>query len=186
MPKINGINPNFISGAAVANDEAFPVLTSGEQLLMARAAVRSGDARRAVIGFERSASEPVPFEIQCDYVRPWDFYLELGTGDQQRTERNLEEEQYKTANDSTAIWIERSCLSQVCGQTRFNAGTTFTGLTHYPDYKMSGQNPVTYFDSNHIFFADAFRTFSTLIMLRASIHFRQSCRAMKAATTATS
>lgn len=108
-----------------------------------------------VIGFERSASEPVPFLIQCDYVRPWDYYLELGTGDQQRTERNLEEEQVKTANDSTAIWMERSCLRQVCGQTRYNAGTTFPGIVHYPDYKMSGQNPVTYFDAKHIGFADA-------------------------------
>lgn len=108
-----------------------------------------------VIGFERSASEPVPFSIQCEAVKPWDFYLEFGNGDQQRTERNLEEEQYKTANDSTAIWMEKSCLRQVCGQTRYNSGTTFAGITHYPDYRMSGQNEVTHFDTNHIFYADA-------------------------------
>jgi soluble lytic murein transglycosylase len=49
--------PDQLPRVVAAIDEAFPILTSGEQLSMARAAVRSGDARRAVIGFERSFAD---------------------------------------------------------------------------------------------------------------------------------
>lgn len=108
-----------------------------------------------VIGVERSAPEPLKFRIICEYCSPYDFYLTHGTGDQQRTERNLEDEQWKNANDSTAVWMERSFYRQLAGDTRYNSGTTFTGLSHYADHKMSGMNAVTHYDTRHIGYADS-------------------------------
>jgi hypothetical protein len=112
-------------------------------------------AGEPVIGYEASGREPHRFQILCNYTSPTDFVLTYGQGDQQRTVRDLAEEQIKQANDRTSFYFERSLMRQLAGDTRYNSGTTFSGLSHYADHRMSGMNEVTYYDTTHIGYADA-------------------------------